>query len=147
MDRPAGAVTGQAREAEAFGDDPLPRERRVAVEEDRQYGIALMIAAQRLDRARLAEHDGVDRLEVARVGDEAQVDLIAVELAVGRGAEVIFDIARPADVVGVGAPPGEFVEDRAVRLAHDVGENIQAPAVRHPDGDLGDPHRAAIFDD
>ena len=35
VDRAAGAVAGQAGEAEAFGDDPLPRERRVAVEQDR----------------------------------------------------------------------------------------------------------------
>ena len=75
------------------------------------------------------------------------MDLVAVELAVGRGAEVIFDVARPADIVGIGAAAGEFVEDRAVRLAHDVGEDVQAAAMRHADGDLGDAERAAIFDD
>ena len=97
-------------------------------------------------RARLAEHDRVDRLEVRRVGQQRQMDLVAVELAVGRGAEVVFDVARAADVGRVGRAAGEFVEDRAVGLAHDVGEDVEPAAVGHADGDLADAHLAAIFD-
>ena len=93
MDRAAGAVAGQAGEAEAFGDHALPRERRVAVDQDRQHGLAMLVLAQRLDRARLAEHHRVDRFEVRGVGEQRQVDLVAVELAVRRGAEVVLHIA------------------------------------------------------
>ena len=64
VDRAAGAVAGQAGEAEAFGDDPLARERRVTVEQDRKDGLAMLVLAQRLQRARLAEHHGIDGLEV-----------------------------------------------------------------------------------
>ena len=35
VDGAAGAVAGEVRESEDLGHDPLPRERRVAVEEDR----------------------------------------------------------------------------------------------------------------
>ena len=110
MDRAAGAVAGQAGETEAFPHDALPREGGVAVEQHRQHGLALLVALDGLHRAALAEHDRVDRFEVRRVGDQAQVDLDAVELAVARGAEVIFDVARPADIGRVGGAAGEFVK-------------------------------------
>ena len=44
MDRAAGAVAGQAGEAEAFGNDALPGKGGVAVEQDRQDGLALLVA-------------------------------------------------------------------------------------------------------
>ena len=96
-----------------------------------------MSPLERLHRARLAEHDRIDRLEVRRVGQQRQMDLVAVELAVRRGAEVVFDVARAADVGGIGRAAGEFVEDRLRRLAHDVGEDVEAAAVGHADVDLG----------
>ena len=100
----------------------------------------------RLHRAHLAEHDRVDRFEVRRVGKQRQVHLVAVEFAVGRGAEVVFDVARAADVGRVGRAAGELVEDRRGGLAHDVGEDVEPPAVGHADVDLGHAHLAAIFD-
>jgi hypothetical protein len=39
--------------------------------------------------------------------------LVAVELTVGRGAKVIFDVAGAADIRRIGRTAGEFVEDRA----------------------------------
>ena len=74
------------------------------------------------------------------------MDLDSVELAVGRGAEVIFDVARAADVGRIGRSAGELVEDRAIGLAHDVGEDVEAAAVGHSDVDLLDAHHPAIFD-
>jgi hypothetical protein len=56
----------------------------------------------RLHRARLAEHDRIDRLEMARVWDQREVDVDAVEGAVGRRTEMIFDVARAADVLRIG---------------------------------------------
>ena len=38
MDRAAGPVALQLRKLECFGDDSLARERRIAVNEDRQNG-------------------------------------------------------------------------------------------------------------
>ena len=59
---------------------------------------------------------------------------------------MIFDVARAADVGGVGRAAGEFVEDRAIGLAHHVREDVEAAAVGHADVDLGDAHLAAGFD-
>ena len=68
--------------------------------------------------AHLAEHDGIDDLEMRRIGGQRQMDLVAVELAVRRGAEVILDVARALDLVGRGRAALELVEDDAMRLAH-----------------------------
>ena len=59
---------------------------------------------------------------------------------------MIFDVARAADVLGIGRAPGEFAEDRPVGLGHDVGEDVQPAAMGHPEDDLADPVLAAIFD-
>ncbi len=83
MDRSPGAVAGQPRESEAFGDDPLACEGGVAVEQDRQHRVALAIALDGLHRTALAEHDRIDRFKMRRVGGEAEVDLDPVKLAVG----------------------------------------------------------------
>jgi hypothetical protein len=49
---------------------------------------------------------GFDGLEMRGVGRERQMDLVAVELAVGRGAEVVLHVARAADVArGSSEPP------------------------------------------
>ncbi len=74
------------------------------------------------------------------------MDLVAVELAVGRGAEVVFHVARATDVGRVRGAAGEFMEDRAIGLAHHVGEDVEAAAVGHADVDFLDAHLAAIFD-
>src|SRR3546814_3597404 len=42
---------------------------------------------------------------------------------------------------------GKFVEDRAKRLAHHIGEHVQAAAVGHADHDLAHAILAAVFDD
>ncbi len=119
VERAAGAVTAQAREAEAFRDDALAREGRVAVDEQRQDLRALDDVVELvLLGAHLAEHDRIDDLEMRRVGGQRQVDGVAVELAVRRGAEVVLDVARAFDLVGRGGAALELVEDDAVRLAH-----------------------------
>src|SRR6185436_18100986 len=41
----------------------------------------------------------------------------------------------------------ELVEDGAVRLAHDAGEHVEAPAMRHADDDLLNAELAAALDD
>ena len=86
--------------------------------------------------AHLAEHHRVDDLEMRRVGGERQVHLVAVELAVGRGAEVILHVAGALDVVGRRRAALELVEDRAVRLAHHLRQHVEPAAMRHADHDL-----------
>lgn len=61
---------------------PLPREGRVAVEEDRDdvAHVLRIVAAVELLRAGLPADDGVDALEMGRVGHEAEMDLATVRI-------------------------------------------------------------------
>ena len=148
MHRTAGAVAAQPRQAEAFGDDALAGEGRIAVDQQRQHLHALDIIVELiLLGANLAEHDGIDDLEMRRIGGQRQMHLVAVEFAVRRGAQMVFDVARPLDLVGRGRAALEFVEDHAVRLAHHLAQHVEAAAMGHADRDLLDPQRAAALDD
>ena len=113
VDRAAGAVALQARQAEAFRHHALAGERRVAMDQQRQHHGALFRrrAVLVLLGAHLAEHHRIDDLEMRRVGGQRQMHLVAVELAVRRGAEVILDVARAFDVVRRRRAALEFVED------------------------------------
>ncbi len=139
MNRAAGAITLELREIERLGDDALADEGGVAVDEDGQDLAAFLgVVETALPGAGLALDDGVDRLEMARVGREADADLGA-----GGGiddrfvAEVIFDVAVAE--LGIGnVILGEFVEDEFVVLAENVGEDVEAAAVGHAHDNLLD---------
>src|SRR5579883_108817 len=148
MDRAAGAVAAQAGKAETFGDHALAGESRVAMDQERQRLDALDIVVELiLLGAHLAQHDRIDDFEMRRVGGERQMHPVAVELAVGRGAEMVFDVARTLDFVRRSRAALEFVEDDAMRLAHDLAEHIEPAAMSHADGDVLDAERAAALDD
>ena len=132
VDRAAGAVALQAGQAEAFRHHALAGERRVAVHQQRHHHGAVVRrrAVLVLLGAHLAEHHRIDDLEMRRVGGERQMHLVAVELAVRRGAEVILHVARAFDVVRREGAALELVEQRAVRLAHHLGQHVEAAAMR-----------------
>src|SRR6185503_1440788 len=79
VDRAAGAIAPELREIEDLRDHSLPRERRVAVEDDREDALPRFwsVAAPVLLRADPALDDRVDRLEVRRVGGNRDLDLAA----------------------------------------------------------------------
>ena len=95
-------MAAQAGQAEAFGDHALAGERRVAGDQQRHHHGAVFArrAVLVLLGARLAEHDRIDDLEMRRIGGQRQMHVVAVELAVRRGAEVILHVARALDFVG-----------------------------------------------
>ena len=97
--------------------------------------------------AHLAEHHRIDDFQMRRIGGERQMDLVVVELAIRRCAEMIFDVARAFDRVGIGRAALEFVKQRAVRLAHHLGQHIEASAMRHADHDFLHAEIAAALDD
>src|SRR5579872_454141 len=72
---------------------------------------------------------------------------VVVELAIGRRAEVIFDVAGTFDRVGIDRAALEFVEQCAVRLAHHLGQHVETAAMRHADDDLLHTEIAAALDD
>ena len=149
MHRAAGAVAAQAGESQAFRHHALPGKRRIAVNEQRHHhGAVLRRGAELiLLGAHLAEHHRIDDFQVRRIGGERQMHLVGVELAVRRGAEVIFDVARTLDLVGRRRAALEFVEDGAVRLAHDLRQHVEPAAMRHADDDLAHAERTAALDD
>ena len=96
--------------------------------------------AVRLLGARPALDDGVDRLEVARIRDEAHTDLPVRGRPRPVRGEVVLDVAGSAFGVGgdrVDRPLTlELAEDVLVRHPDRVGEHVQAAAVRHPHHDV-----------
>jgi hypothetical protein len=73
--------------------------------------------------------------------------LVVVELAVRRRAEMIFDVAGALDRVGIGRAALEFMEQRAMRLAHHLRQHVEATAMRHADHDFLHAEIAAALDD
>ena len=149
MDRTAGAVALQLRQRKTLGNDALAGERRVAMHQHRQHRDALFrpVAMLVLLGAHLAEHHRIDDLEMRRVGGQRQMDLVVVELAVRRRAEVIFDVARAFDLVGIGRAALEFMEQSAVRFAHHLGQHVEPAAMGHAEHDLAHAEIAAALDD
>ncbi|MPL74173.1 hypothetical protein SDC9_19983 [bioreactor metagenome] len=147
VDGAAGAVAADARELEAFRHHALTGEGRVTMQQHRQHLGAVGVVELVLLRAHLAKRDRVHRLEVAGVRGQRQVDGVLVEGAVGRGAEVIFHVARTVDIVGLVGTALEFVEDRPVGLHHHVGQHAQPAAVRHAEDHLFQAEVAAALDD
>ncbi|MHC2277016.1 hypothetical protein ACVME8_003627 [Bradyrhizobium diazoefficiens] len=145
----AGAVALQVRQTEAFRDHALAGERGVAVHQQRHDGDAHIrrIAVLVLLGADLAEHDGIDDLEMRGIGGQRQMDAVAVELAVRGGAEMILDVAGAFDRVRVGRAALELVEQRAVGLAHHLGQHVEAAAMRHAQHDFLHAEIAAALDD
>ncbi len=60
---------------------------------------------------------------------------------------MILHVARTFHVVRRIGTALELVEHGAVRLAHDVGQHVQAAAVGHAENDLFEPFLAAALDD
>ena len=61
------------------------------------FGLGFMLV---LFGAHLAERHRVDNFEMRRVWRQRQVHLVAVKLAIGRGAEVIFHVTGAFNLVG-----------------------------------------------
>jgi len=102
------------------------------VDQQRQYpGAGLGVLAPPLLGANAALYHRVNRLEVARVRGERDVELVSLPSAVVRAvAPVVLDVAVAADDIGLDVVL-ELVEDHVVGLVEDVGEHVQPAAVRH----------------
>ena len=162
VDGAASGVAGESGEVERLGDDALPGERRVAVEQDRQRAVAILrrrpgLAALVLGGARHPLHDRVDELEMTRVRGQRR--------AAPRPSRHPRSCARRAprwyftspvtpssleesEGAGARAPaPFEGGDDRGVGLAEDVGQDIETAAVGHAEHDLAHAVGGGIVDD
>ena len=93
VDRPAGPIAAQTREAEALGDQALSGESGVAVHQDRHHFDAIAVAALALLGPHLSDDDRVDRLEVRGIGGQREMNRVSLEVAISRGAEMVLYVA------------------------------------------------------
>ncbi len=145
----AGAMAAQSRQPEALRDHALAGEGGIAGDQQRHDHGAVLAggAVLILLGTHLAEHDRIDDLQMRRIGGEREMHAVAVEFAVGRGAQVVLHVARALDLIGGGGAALELVEDGAVRLAHHLRQHVEPAAMRHADDDLLHAQRPAALDD
>ena len=131
MDRSPHPVTLDGRTVEGLGHDSLTGEGGVAVQEDRKDGEPVRVVDAILHGSHHAFHHRVDGLQVAGVGRQLELDLVAGAADEGAGlTEVVLDVTRSLGGVGVDEAL-ELPEQLVVALAHDVGEHVEATAVGH----------------
>src|SRR6202030_2615115 len=93
------------------------------------------------------ENHRIEDLEMRRIGGQREMHAVAVEIAVGGRAEVIFDVAGPVELIGRIRAALKFVEDDAMRLAHNLAQHVEPAAVGHAEGDLSQAKLTASLDD
>ena len=151
VDRSAGAIALHLADGEALGHHALAGEGGVAVQQQGQDVAAacgrILAQLEGLLGPGLAEHHRVDDLQVAGIRRQGQVDGIAVEGPVGRGAQVVLHIAGALDVRGQGRSALKLVEDHVVGLGHHRRQDVQAAPVGHADDDVLHAQGAAALDD
>ncbi len=131
VDRAADPEAGQLRQVERLGHHALTGEGGVAVDQQRQRGVVGGVVAPVLLGPGHALHHRVDRLQVAGVRGERQVEHPRVGAAVHPvRPQVVLHVARTLGGQRVEVPL-ELPEDLAVRLADDVGQDVEAAAVGH----------------
>src|SRR5882757_5069294 len=82
--------------------------------------------------AYLAEHHGIDDLQMRRIGGQRQMDLVVVELPVRRCAEMVFDVAGTLDRIGIGRAALEFVNSARCGLPITCVSTLRRPRCGMP---------------
>ena len=144
VQRAAGRVASQVGEVQRLRDHALRREGRVAVDLDRHRDRRVVVAgaarAVGLLGARASLDDGVDRFEMARVRGQRERDVAGRRLSRALRAEVVLDVAGAAFWVGgdrLERPLAlELPQERLVRAAEHMREDVEPPAMRHAEHDL-----------
>mmetsp|Transcript_94478 Transcript_94478/g.197363 ORF Transcript_94478/g.197363 Transcript_94478/m.197363 type:complete len:393 (+) Transcript_94478:1590-2768(+) len=138
--------------------DALSGERSISVEEDRKDLLLVLLGVARVELlgSGPAEGDGVDSLQVRRVGFEGHCGFLAVgELPDVRGAQVVLHIARKSPIgrlhdvhqlveVVVGAL--ELSEHLHQGLADHVGEHVKTTSMGHANDDILHAHVHCLRD-
>ena len=138
MDGAAGLVAVESREVEGFRYNPLAGKGGLAVDQHRQDLLPAAGAGETLPGPAFADHHRVNSFEVAGVGGEGEVDLLSGGVfAVGGKALVVFHIpfADEGELQGL----GELGKDGRQGLGEDVGKDVDAAAVGHPQHQVDDP--------
>ena len=134
VERAARPETRKPGQVQGLGDHTFPRKGGVAVDTDWKHRgfVALSPSSKHLSRSGKSLEHRIHNLEMARIGNEHDLNLTAPgDLPLSARAEVILHVAGLTDGVGSGVFSLELLEDRRVRLAQRMRENVDASAVRH----------------
>ncbi len=127
----ARAVSLELREIQRFAHDTLPGEGGIAVHENGKSQSAVPFPQLLLPGTGDALHNGIHRLEVARVGDQEQSYGVPLGcLHIREIAFVILDVAASHQGLGVVAVL-KFAENRFEGLAQIVHLDVETTPVRH----------------
>ena len=136
VDGAAGSISLKLGHVEQLHDTPLSRKGRVAVDQQRQHPLCPAGAVTGLPGAAFALNHRIDRLQVARVRAERQVQPGAGQFNPGRVSLVVFHVPVTLKTEFHGI--AKFGEDILVRLSEDVGQHVQPAAVRHAQHHVAD---------
>ena len=134
VNRAAGAVTARLAHVEGFHHHALAGKGRIAVDQHRQHVVGGAIVEAALARAHRALDHRVDDFQMRRVKRQGEVHRPRVGIDIRRKSLVILDVV----VVAVAElyPAFELVEEVARHLAENIGQYVEASAMRHADDHL-----------
>ena len=133
VDCAADGVAAQLRQVNGFRHDSQSCECGIAMQQQRNNGVAVVAFVQDvLLGANNTLHDGVDGFQVRGVGRERNFDFAVAEHldVLAFRTQVVFHIAGTTGLGRVHVA-FELVEQDVERLAHNVGQHVQAATVRH----------------
>ena len=131
--RAARVVTAGLRQGQGFHDHALTSESRVAVHQNGQHAVAVLVLAALLARTHRAFNHRVDDLQVRGVERQGQVNRTTGGGDVGTEALVVLHVTR-GQVFHRGVV--EFGKQARGRLAQGVDQHVESAAVGHADHDF-----------
>ena len=141
MDRAAIPEAARLRHVEAFHHHALPRQRGVAMQDHRHHFVAKDVATAVLTCPHRATHHRMHDFEMGGIERQGQMHRAIRRGDVGGKTLMVFDVTRQRRIrVAVARLFVQGLE----RTSHDVGQHVDAPAMRHAHHDfLGAVARAA----
>src|SRR5207237_10808991 len=136
----AGSRTMQWRHLQCFGNDPLPREGRVAMKQEREHFAPMLgVAANALARAGSSFDHRINRFEMTWIGRETNLNLGAGgKFSDGVVTEMVFHVTITGDQLG-NVILTELGKDDAERFLQKIREHVEPAAMRHTHANFLDP--------
>ena len=147
VERSADGVAIETHHVETFGHDSLAGEGRVAVHQERNDLLAILVVAESLLRPRPSKYDRVHEFQMAGIRSHREANRLSVlgRSVAGIGA-VIFHVAGASNEIFFPAL-GKLGEELSVGLSKDVAEDVQATSMRHSHHEFVDSVGGCEFDD
>ena len=132
---PPTVYPGKVGVVHGLGEDALPGECGVAMDEERKIFFASAFAGAVLLGASAADGDGIDGFEVAGIGDQVDVNFAAAARGVfAGGSHVILHVSGAENAARIDV--FESGEDFLRRPLGDMGDHVEAAAMAHAHDEL-----------